>query len=90
MADDQNRPLVDVKCAVDIFMSQNIIQPTTSFFLNVLKVNKPGQGYLLMSLLELNLVHAPQAADAIPGNEMLTRYDCWSISQKRGVLTFDP
>ena len=60
---------------VDIFMSQNMIQPATSFLLDALKDNKPEQGHLQTRLLEMNLVHAPQVADAIFGNDMFTHYD---------------
>jgi clathrin heavy chain len=60
---------------VDTFMSQNMIQPATPFLLDALKDNKPEQGLLQTRLLELNLFHAPQAADAILGNEMFTHYD---------------
>jgi hypothetical protein len=68
-------PLVDVERVVDIFMSQNMIQPATSFLLDALKENKQEQGHLQTRLLEMNLIHAPQVADAILGNEMFTHYD---------------
>jgi clathrin heavy chain len=60
---------------VDIFMSQNMIQPATSFLLDALKDNKPEQGPLQTRLLEMNLIHAPQVANAILGNEMFSHYD---------------
>jgi hypothetical protein len=74
---------------VDIFMSQNMIQPATSFLLDALKENKPEQGPLQTRLLELNLVHAPQVADAILGNEMFTHYDrprIANLCEKAGLL----
>jgi clathrin heavy chain len=52
---------VDVERVVDIFMSQNMIQPATSY---ALKENKQEQGHLQTRLLEMNLIHAPQVADA--------------------------
>jgi clathrin heavy chain len=52
-----------------------MIQQATSFLLDALKDNKPEQGALQTRLLEMNLVHAPQVADAILGNEMFTHYD---------------
>jgi clathrin heavy chain len=55
-------------------MSQNMIQPATSL-LDALKDNKPEQGPLQTRLLEMNLIHAPQVADAILGNKMFTHYD---------------
>ena len=66
-----------------------MIQPATSFLLDALKENKPEQGPLQTRLLEMNLVHAPQVADAILGNEMFTHYDRPRISnlcEKAGLL----
>ena len=40
LANDESGPLVDVERVVDIFMSQNMIQPATSFLLDALKENK--------------------------------------------------
>jgi len=45
--------------AVDIFMSQNMIQPATSILLDALKDNTSEQGHLQTRFLEMNLVHAP-------------------------------
>ncbi|KIM71904.1 hypothetical protein PILCRDRAFT_16608, partial [Piloderma croceum F 1598] len=75
LANNDSDPLVDVKRVVKNFMSQNMIQPATSFLLDGLKENKQEQGHLQTCLLELNLIHAPQVADAILGNEMFTHYD---------------
>ncbi|KZT09895.1 clathrin heavy chain 1 [Laetiporus sulphureus 93-53] len=89
LANDENGPLVDVERVVDIFMSQNMIQPATSFLLDALKDNKPEQGHLQTRLLEMNLVHAPQVADAILGNEMFTHYDrprIANLCEKAGLL----
>jgi hypothetical protein len=74
---------------VDIFMSQNTIQPATSFLLDALKDNKPEQGPLQTRLLEMNLIHAPQVADAILGNEMFSYYDrprIANLCKKAGLL----
>ena len=74
---------------VDIFMSQNMIQPATSFLLDALKENKPEQAHLQTRLLEMNLIHAPQVADAILGNEMFTYYDrprIANLCEKAGLL----
>jgi clathrin heavy chain len=84
-ADVQPLPLQ----VVDIFMSQNMIQPATSFLLDALKDNKPEQGHLQTRLLEMNLMHAPQVADAILGNEMFTHYDrprIANLCEKAGLL----
>jgi len=74
---------------VDIFMSQNMIQPVTSFLLDALKENRPEQGLPQTWLLQMNLVHAPQVSDAILGNEMFTHYDCpWiaNLCEQAGLL----
>ena len=70
-------------------MSQNMIQPATSFLLDALKDNKPEQGPLQTRLLEMNLMHAPQVADAILGNEMFTYFDrprIANLCEKAGLL----
>jgi len=88
LANDESGPLVDIERVVDIFMSQNMIQPATSFLLDALKENKQEQGHLQTRLLEMNLVHAPQA-DAILGNEMFTHYDrprIANLCEKAGLL----
>ncbi len=70
-------------------MSQNMIQPATSFLLDALKNSKPEQGHLQTRLLEMNLVHAPQVADTILGNEMFTHYDrprIANLCERAGLL----
>ncbi|KAK7679481.1 hypothetical protein QCA50_017535 [Cerrena zonata] len=89
LVNDEGGAMVDVERVVDIFMSQNMIQPATSFLLDALKENKPEQGHLQTRLLEMNLVHAPQVADAILGNEMFTHYDrprVANLCEKAGLL----
>ncbi|KAI0065620.1 clathrin heavy chain [Artomyces pyxidatus] len=89
LVNDDTGSLIDVERVVDIFMSQNMIQPATSFLLDALKDNKPEQGHLQTRLLEMNLVHAPQVADAILGNEMFTHYDrprIANLCEKAGLL----
>ncbi len=74
---------------VDIFMSQNMIQQATSFLLDALKENKPEHGPLQTRLLEMNLLHAPQVADAILGNDMFSNYDkprIANLCEKAGLL----
>lgn len=75
LVNEESGPLVDIERVVDIFMSQNMIAPATSFLLDALKDNKPEQGHLQTRLLEMNLMNAPQVADAILGNEMFSYYD---------------
>ncbi|XP_030771005.1 clathrin heavy chain 2 isoform X4 [Rhinopithecus roxellana] len=82
-------PLADINQIVDIFMENSLIQQCTSFLLDALKNNRPAEGFLQTWLLEMNLVHAPQVADAILGNKMFTHYDRAHIAQlceKAGLL----
>jgi len=63
-----------------VFMSQNMIQQATAFLLEALKDNLPQHAHLQTRLLEMNLMHAPQVADAILSNAMFTHYDRASIA----------
>lgn len=67
--------LVNLEQVVDVFASLNMVQQATSFLLDALKDNDPRHAGLQTKLLEMNLLHAPQVADAILGNEMFTHYD---------------
>lgn len=81
LANNPGGPLIDVNRVVDIFMSQNMIQQATSFLIDALKDNLPEQGDMQTRLLEMNLMNAPQVADAILGNEMFSHYDRARISR---------
>lgn len=86
---EEGEPLVDVNSAVDVFMELNMVQQCTSFLLDALKNNRPNEGPLQTRLLEMNLLTAPQVADAIMGNQMFTHYDRPHIAQlceKAGLL----
>ncbi|KAK3718293.1 Clathrin heavy chain [Vermiconidia calcicola] len=86
----EDSSLIDVDRAVDIFQSQGMIQQATAFLLDVLSANQPEQGHLQTRLLEMNLMNAPQVADAILGNEMFSYYDRPRIAQlceQAGLLT---
>ena len=82
--------MIDVERTLDIFQSQGMIQQATAFLLDVLAPNLPEQGHLQTRLLEMNLMNAPQVADAILGNEMFSYYDKAKIAQlceNAGLLT---
>ncbi|KAI9221518.1 hypothetical protein BC828DRAFT_404854 [Blastocladiella britannica] len=66
---------LSIEQIADVFISANMVQQATAFLLEALKENKPEQGPLQTRLLEMNLMHAPQVADAILGNNMFTHYD---------------
>jgi clathrin heavy chain len=65
LINDETGPLVDFERAADIFIGQGLVQQATSFLLDALKENRPEQGHLQTRLLEMNLMQAPQVADAI-------------------------
>ncbi|CEP17142.1 hypothetical protein [Parasitella parasitica] len=75
LINDENGPLVEPDKVVDVFQSQNMIQQATAFLLEYLKNNREEDAALQTRLLEMNLVHAPQVADAILGTGMLSHYD---------------
>ena len=82
-------PLADVNQVVDVFMEYGLVQQCTSFLLDALKNNRESEGYLQTRLLEMNLMGAPQVADAILGNQMFTHYDRAHVAQlceKAGLL----
>ncbi|KAK4337243.1 hypothetical protein RND71_043548 [Anisodus tanguticus] len=74
-------PLCDISQIVDVFMESNLVQPCTAFLLDALKNNRESEGPLQTKLLEMNLMTAPQVADAILGNKMFTHYDRAHIAQ---------
>lgn len=78
---EEGGPVVDIERVVDVLQSQNMIQPATSFLLDALRENKPEQGHLQTRVLEMNLVNAPQVADAILGNQMFSYYDRARVAQ---------
>lgn len=71
----QQVPGLDLEKITDVFLSQNLIQQATAFLLDALKDNLPEHAHLQTRLLEVNLLNAPQVADAILGNEMFSHYD---------------
>merc|ERR1719343_1678291 len=69
-------PLINIQATAEAFLSSNRIQETTAFLLEALKDNKQEHAYLQTKLLEINLLGgAPQVADAIMQNGILTHYD---------------
>ncbi|KAK6458196.1 uncharacterized protein RJT20DRAFT_126152 [Scheffersomyces xylosifermentans] len=72
-----SRPEIPINAEniADLFFSQNYIQQGTAFLLDYLKNDAPSEGHLQTKVLEINLLHAPQVADAILGNQMFSHYD---------------
>lgn len=79
---------LDIEKIADLFFSQNHIQQGTSLLLDALKGDTPDQGHLQTRVLEVNLLHAPQVADAILGNNIFSHYDkptIANLSEKAGL-----
>ncbi len=74
-------PDMDIEKTADIFFSQNYIQQGTAFLLDALKDDKPAQGDLQTRLLQVNLLNAPQVADAILGNNIFSHFDRPTIAK---------
>ncbi|KAF2222182.1 hypothetical protein BDZ85DRAFT_320437 [Elsinoe ampelina] len=82
--------LIDTTRVLDIFQSQGMIQQATAFGLDVLSANREEDGPLQTRLIEMNLMNAPQVADAILGNEMFTHFDKQRIAglcEQAGLLS---
>merc|ERR1712226_597360 len=85
----QEPQLLDINSIGSVFQESQLIPQCTEFLLNTLKDNKPEQAALQTRLLEMNLLHAPNVADAILGNNMFSHYDRAHIAQlceKAGLL----
>lgn len=80
---------LDIEKIADLFFSQNHIQQGTSLLLDALKNDTPDEGHLQTRVLEVNLLHAPQVADAILGNNIFSHYDkptIASLAEKAGLF----
>ena len=80
LANEEGGALVDIDRVVDVFLSQNMIQQATAFLLDALKDNREDQAALQTRLLEMNLLNAPQVADAILLERMFSHYDKHKIA----------
>lgn len=70
-----------VEKIADLFFQQNLVQQGTAFLLDALKADSPLDGHLQTKLLEINLLNAPQVADAILGNAMFSHYDRSTVAK---------
>jgi clathrin heavy chain len=71
-------PLIDIQQVIDVFMSNNKIQETTSILMDYLKNDLPEQGPLQTKLFEMNLKNGPlgaNVAEAIFQAATFTHYD---------------
>lgn len=71
---------VDHTAMFDMFMNKGMLQEATSYCLDNLKGDLPGDGELQTRVLEANLVNAPQVADAILSQDVWHHYDKHKIA----------
>eukprot|EP00736_Rhodelphis_marinus_P012217 Rmarinus@m.21906 len=81
IANNEGGSLVDFNTVVDVFLQRSCVQEATSFLLDVLKGDKPEHAELQTRVLEINLVSAPQVADAILTQDMFSHYDKIRVAQ---------
>ena len=72
---------VEVGAAADLFLQRNMVREATAFLLDALAADDASQSALQTKLLEINLVTAPQVADAIMAAGTLTQYDRPRVAQ---------
>ncbi|KAI8884708.1 clathrin heavy chain [Backusella circina FSU 941] len=75
LTNDENGPLIEPEKVVDVFQSQNMVPQATSYLLEYLKGDRDTDAALQTRVLEMNLIHAPQVADAILGSGLISHYD---------------
>lgn len=71
---------IDKTSVVEIFVSHSRYKEITSILLDHLKANKPEDSALQTKLLEVNLLHAPQVAEALFQMDLFTHYDKHAIA----------
>lgn len=71
---------VSREAVVDIFVKRNMIPEVTSLVIDV-NQNKPEDGPLQTLVLELNLLHAPQAAEFIFANNIFSHFNKKRIAE---------
>lgn len=68
-------PRVPIDQVAQAFMEHNRIQETTAFLLEALSGNRPEEGHLQTRLFEINLLAAPNVAEAIFQMKLFSQYD---------------
>ncbi|KAJ1610087.1 clathrin heavy chain [Cryptosporidium canis] len=71
---------IDKPSIVEIFVSHSRFKEITSILLDHLKANKPEDSVLQTKLLEVNLLHAPQVAEALFQMDLFTHYDKQTVA----------
>ncbi|KAF7458261.1 putative clathrin heavy chain [Cryptosporidium felis] len=71
---------IDKPAIVEIFVSHSKFKEITSILLDHLKANRPEDGPLQTKLLEINLLHAPQVAEALFQMDLFSHYDRHAVA----------
>ncbi|EGC39262.1 hypothetical protein DICPUDRAFT_45258 [Dictyostelium purpureum] len=72
---EEGGPYIDPNQVVELFAARNMIQETSNFLFAILTEDRAQDANLQTKLLEINLIHAPQNADAIMGGQKFTHYN---------------
>lgn len=84
---------INVHGIAEIFLQNNRLAELTQFLLECMKNNRPEDGVWLTQVLELNLMAAPQVADAILNMEIWNQFNKQKIAllceQKGKILKFN-
>ena len=75
MLNSQGPNVIPTEPVANIFIENNRVQEATAFLLEALKGNRPEEGHLQTRLLEINLMAAPNVAEAIFQMQQFTNYD---------------
>lgn len=78
---NESGSLLSLDQIINIFTSLQAIPQLSTFLLEALKNDLPDQGQYQTKLLELNLAHTPQVADAILSNGIFSHYDVNKIAK---------
>jgi len=78
---EEKQLVADLGHVVDVFLESSLVQQCSAFMMEALKNNRETEGPLQTRLLELNLMHFPQVADAILANKMFSHFDKYHIGQ---------
>ncbi|KAI0987660.1 hypothetical protein GJ496_003725 [Pomphorhynchus laevis] len=80
LAEDE-RDTSEVDQIVDVFLEFSLIRECTEYLLKALRNNRESECGLQTRLLEMNLLHAPQVADAILSRQIFSHYDRSHIAE---------
>lgn len=75
MLNAQGPNVISTEAVAAIFIENGRVQEATAFLLEALKGNRPEEGHLQTKLLEINLLAAPNVAEAIFQMQQFTQYD---------------